>query len=134
MKSAAYFLLTALIFAGCTEKEPPPGPDWPFPPDKDMIYYQAQADSGYQPFWTDIKAVASAYLNNSRYAGIPLKAEDFILRAEGLFHGRVEVEMPDYIVELTMERKFKSKGRKGIWQVVDVTEKPWPKKPSPSAK
>jgi hypothetical protein len=134
MKPAALSLLIGLIIAGCVEKEPPPGPDWPFPPDKDMIYYQAEADSGYQPFWTDIKAVASAYLNNSRYAGVRLRAEDFILRSEGLFHGRVEIEMPDIIVELTMERKFKSKGRKGVWQVVDVVEKPWPKKHSKSAK
>jgi len=134
MRSVAFLMLVGLLVAGCTRKEPPPGPDWPFPPDKDMIYFQAEADSGYQPFWTDIKAVASAYLNNSRYTDIRLRAEDFILRSEGLYRGLVEVEMPDFIVELTMERKFKSRGRKGVWQVIDVVEKPWPKKRSQSAK
>ncbi|OQX92454.1 MAG: hypothetical protein B6D58_02840 [candidate division Zixibacteria bacterium 4484_95] len=99
----------------------------PYPPDKDILYYQAESDSGYQPWWTDIKAVTSAFLNNSQYCDRDVRPENIIIVGEGIFHGLIEVELPDMILELKMERKFKSRGRKSVWQVIAVKEKPWPK-------
>ena len=123
------FLPLFLIFfiIGCSpKKNTVEESDIPYPPNEDMIYYQAECDSGRQTFWTDIKAVSSAFLNNSRYMDIDVKGDDFIILGEGLYHGQVEIETPDYILELTFERKFKSRGKNAIWQVIAAKEKPWP--------
>jgi hypothetical protein len=130
-------LIFAIIFVvwGCRpENKQEEFLNVPYPPNEDILYYQSEVDNGYQPFWTDIKATASAYLNNSKYAGIEVAPDDIIIVGEGIFHGTIDVEMPDYILELKMERPNKSKGRQSIWQVISVKEKPWPNNGSKSKK
>ena len=114
------------------EKEKNDLANLPYPADEDLVYYQAECDSGYQEFWLDIRSVASAYLNNSKYDYVEAKAKDYIIMGEGIFTGYIEVETPDFILELKMHRPNKSRGRKSIWQVVEVKEKPWPTQNSES--
>lgn len=132
MKYIVSALLLSCIVIGCSGEKTSEWQDIPYPPDEDLSYYQAQSDSGLQTYWTDIKAVTSAFLNNSKYWQYKAKTSDIIILGEGIFHGQVEIEMPDFILELTLERKFKEKGRKSIWQVVALKEKPWPVKGSKS--
>jgi hypothetical protein len=131
-----YFLLTVLTvyaISGCTlKKEQVLQSDFPFPADSDLVYYQAQCDSGFEAFWLDIKATSSAFVNQSRYYGYSSDTDDMRILGEGIFHGQVEVEMKDFILVITLERQFKEKGRRAIWQVVDAKEKPWPKRNSKS--
>jgi hypothetical protein len=127
-------LFGILLIIGCSS---PPGDDVvyssvPYPANKNILYYQSEADSGYQPFWTDIKATVSAYLNNSEYDSIKVAPKDIILVGQGLFRGTVEVEMPKFILVLKLERPNKSLGDKSIWQVISAEEKPWPKSRSKS--
>ncbi|MCD6163648.1 MAG: hypothetical protein J7K40_14700 [candidate division Zixibacteria bacterium] len=125
-------ILLAIILMGCVKEEIIEIPDVPFPADEDMVFYQAESDSGYQDFWTDIKAVSSAFLNNSKYWDMKIKSENIVILGEGLFHGTVEIESSELILTLKMERKFKSKGRNAIWQVIAVKEKSWPLQDSTS--
>jgi hypothetical protein len=97
----------------------------PYPPNKDILFYQAESDSGYQTFWTDIKATTSAYLNNSKYDIYQVNHEDIIIIGEGLFRATVEVEMRDFILVLKFERPNKSIGKRSIWQIKSAEEKPW---------
>ncbi len=129
MKKIYTAIFLALLIGGCVKmnKFEEYTIELPYPPDKDILYYQAESDSGYQPWWTDIKAVTSAFLNNSQYCDRDVRPENIIIVGEGIFHGLIEVELPDMILELKMERKFKSRGRKSVWQVIAVKEKPWPK-------
>ena len=119
-----------IILLGCVNNEIIEVSDIPFPADENMLYYQAQCDSGYQDFWTDIKAVSSAFLNNSKYWELKTKSEKIVILGEGLFHGTIEIETSEMILTLIMERKFKSKGRDAIWQVIEIKEKPWPSQDS----
>lgn len=134
MRYLAVVIFIGLIIAGCTsEKEKEfDYTNVPYPPNKDILYYQAEADSGYQTFWTDIKAVTSAYLNNSKYDVYIVNPKNVRIVGEGLFSGTVEVELPDFILELKLKRPNKSRGRDSIWQVVNVKEIPWPEKHSES--
>jgi len=134
--AARFSALLALVILvpGCHREEFIEESDVPYPPDEEMIYYQAQCDSGYQEFWKDIKATTSAYLNNSRYAEQSVGTDHMQILGEGLFHGVVEVELPEILLQVTLERKFKSKGRIAVWQIIAVEEKPWPKEISRSAR
>jgi hypothetical protein len=121
-------LISITLIIGCSS---PPDDDVeyssvPYPANKNILFYQSEADSGYQPFWTDIKGTVSAYLNNSEYDSIDVKPEDVILLGQGLYRGTVEVEMPRFILVLKLERPNKSLGDKSIWQVISKEEKPWP--------
>jgi hypothetical protein len=129
MKTVYAVVILALFIWGCLKLDEPEEYNivLPYPTNNDILYYQAESDSGYQEWWTDIKAVTSAFLNNSQYWDSNTRPEDIIIIGEGIFHGLIEVELPDMILELTMERKFKSRGRKSVWQVIVVKEKPWPK-------
>ena len=128
------FLILLLSISSCARKQVVEKPEVPFPADSTMIYYQAQCDSGYQDFWVDIKAVASAFLNNSSYQDRGIKSDKIVIKGEGLFHGTVEIQAGDTLLVLTMERKFKSKGRRGIWQVTTLRKEPWPAKNSKSGR
>jgi hypothetical protein len=120
-------IIIALLIGGCRPKqEVVDYKNLPYPPDENILFYQAEADSGYQTFWTDIKATTSAYLNNSQYDTIEVAPEDIILVGQGLFRGTIEVEMPEFILTLKLERPNKSIGRKSIWQVISAEEKLWP--------
>jgi len=135
MKSLLISISLLFILAGCSpQKESGDFSNLPYPPDEDVLYYQAECDSGRQIFWTDIKLATSAFLNNSKYQDIKVSPEDIIIKGEGLFIGYIEVEMPDYILKLELQRPNKSRGKKSIWQVIDVKEKPWPKPDSQSVK
>lgn len=129
MKKVYVVIFLVLLIGGCVKLDESEeyAIELPYPLNKDILYYQAESDSGYQSWWTDIKAVTSSFLNNSQYCDRNVKPEDIIIIGEGIFHGLIEVELPDMILELTMERKFKSRGRKSVWQVMALKEKPWPK-------
>ncbi|MCP4580367.1 MAG: hypothetical protein GY839_02020 [candidate division Zixibacteria bacterium] len=133
MKTLIASVSLALLLLSCVpEKEEVDFTNLPYPADEDIIYFQTECDSGYQAFWSDIKLASSAYLNNSKYEHIRVIEKDIRIMGEGLFTGFIEVEMPEFILELKLQRPNKSKGRKSIWQVIEVKEKPWPTKKSKS--
>ena len=135
MKSILLSICLAFIIDGCMpEKKEVEYTNLPYPPNEDILYYQSECDSGYQTFWTDIKLVTSAYLNNSKYEGIRVRSEDIIIKGEGLFTGYIEVEMPEIILELKLQRPNKSVGTRSIWQVIEAKEILWPKPDSQSVK
>jgi len=126
MKYFVLICLAILCLGGCApEEKQVEYTNLPYPADKDIQYYQSATDSGYQKYWIDIKAVTSAYLNNSKYNAIKVTPENIIIVGEGLFHGTIDVEMPDFILELKLERPNKPLGRKSIWQVKEAKELPW---------
>lgn len=133
-KSILPILLAAAMFCSPGKKDEESFSEVPYPPDSEMVYYQQQCDSGYQDYWTDIKAVSSAFLNNSSYASREVKVTQLRIKEEELLKGIVEVWMPDVLLELRLERRFKNLGGKSIWQVVEVKEKPWPKSNSKSGR
>ena len=126
MKKAVF--LTLLIFASfaCSGKKQEEvfDSDVPFPADVDLEYYQAQCDSGLQTFWVDIKAITSAFINNSRYVDRGARFEDIRIVNEGLFKGVVEVNLGKTRLELRLIRKNQALGKKAIWQVIDAKEIP----------
>jgi len=135
MKSILLSICLAIIVAGCMpDKKEVEYTNLPYPANEDILYYQSECDSGYQTFWTDIKLVTSAYLNNSKYDSIRVRPEDIIIKGEGLFTGYIEVELPNCILELKLERPNKSRGNNSIWQVIEAKEKPWPKPGSQSGR
>lgn len=127
-------LLAALVFCSPGKKEDEQISDLPYPPDSELVYYQQQCDSGYQDYWTDIKAVSSAFLHNSRYADRNITMPQLRISREEIFSGVVEVWLPDTQIILKLWRPHKAMGKKSIWQVVEATEKPWPKSDSKSDK
>ncbi len=133
-KSILPILLAAAIFCGPGHKDEESVLDVPYPPDSEVVYYQQQCDSGYQDYWMDIKAVSSAFMYNSKYASSQVKITQLRIREEELLKGTVEAWLPDVLVEIRLERRFKNLGKKSIWQVVEVNEKPWPKSDSRSGK
>jgi hypothetical protein len=135
MKSLLLSISLAIVIAGCMpEQKESDYTNLPYPANEDILYYQSECDSGYQTFWTDIKLVTSAYLNNSKYDSIGVKPDDIIIKGEGLFTGYIEVEMPEIILELKLQRPNKSVGARSIWQVIEAKEIPWPKPDSLSVK
>jgi len=91
------------------------------------MYLQAQVDSSQFLWFTDVKGAASSFMNEEMPADGPLSTADVVILSEGLFHARAEVHLPKKILILTMERPFKDRGVKSIWQVTGVEEKEWPK-------
>jgi hypothetical protein len=124
-KALLLIILMAGIYACGGKKEVSDiNPDVPFPADSDLVYYQAQYDSGLQQFWGDIKALSSAFLNNSQYVGRRISFKDLRIVSEGLFTGYVEVNMGDTCLVLKLIRKNQKLGKRCIWQVVDAREVP----------
>jgi len=105
-------------------------PPLPYPDQKEAEFLQTRVDSSEFLWYTDIKTAASSFMNEFGYTTNGVSTSDIVIKGEGIFHGTVEVELPDKIVTLTMERPFKQKGRHSIWQVIAVKERPWPKKGS----
>jgi hypothetical protein len=142
MKTSVYrcafiFLTVSLsslagVVGGCQDRGDSAGfdPPLPYPDDRMAAYIQAGVDSSDFLWYTDLKAAASSFMNEFGYSPDGVSTSDVIILGEGIFHGTVEVELPDKIVTLTMERPFKHKGKDSIWQVVKVKERPWPKKES----
>lgn len=129
MKKAVLFvlLLLGLFACGGNKQVQEDDPDLPFPADSDLVYYQAQFDSGYQIFWGDIKAISSAFINNSQYANRGVKYGDIFIVNEGLFNGRVRINMGESCLEMKLIKKNQALGRKCIWQVVEAKEGPCPR-------
>ncbi len=102
----------------------------PFPDERMSEFYQSRIDSSEFEWFTDVKAAASSFINEMRFVNDGVSTSDIIILGEGLFHARVEVELPDKIMVLTMERPYKHKGKNSIWQVIGIEEKEWPKRKS----
>lgn len=100
----------------------------PYPDNETAEYYQSRVDSSEYEWFLDSKDAACSFINEYRMIEDGFSATDAILIGEGIFHATVEIELPDKILVLEMERPFKHLGRKSIWQVVEMKEKPWPKK------
>jgi len=133
ISAAGLFLyLAMLLLAGCEGKKEQTEfiPPLPYPSDDMARYIQGQVDSSEYLWYTDIKATASAYMNEFGFSPNGVSTSAIRIVGEGIFHGTVEVELPDEIVILTMERPFKQFGRRSIWQVTAMEEKPWPSKES----
>lgn len=100
----------------------------PYPDIETAEYYQSRIDSSEYEWFLNAKDAATSFVNEYRMVKGGYSATDAILIGEGIFHATVEVELPDKILVLELERPFKHLGRKSIWQVVEMKEKPWPKK------
>ena len=99
----------------------------PYPDEQTALYYHSRIDSLEYEWFLDAKDAASSFANEYRMVEGGLSTSDIIIIGEGLFHATMEIELPDKILMLEMERPFKHLGRKSIWQVVEMTEKEWPK-------
>lgn len=98
----------------------------PYPDDETAQFYQERVDSSEFEWLTDVKGAASSFMNEFGFKKDGVSTTDIRIMGEGIYHAQVEVELPDKIVVLTMERPFKHLGRKSIWQVVGMEEKEWP--------
>jgi hypothetical protein len=129
MKKAILLTILMLGLFGCGGKKQVEEVDLdlPFPADSDLVYYQAQCDSGLQQFWGDIKTISSAFISNSQYFDRGVRFEDIRIVNEGLFTGYMEINMGKTRLELKLIRKNQALGKKCIWQVVAAKESPWPK-------
>lgn len=99
----------------------------PYPDNETAAYYQSRVDSSEYEWFINSKDAATSFVNEYRMVVHGYSATDAILIGEGIFHATVEVELPDKILVLELERPFKHLGRRSIWQVVEMKEKPWPK-------
>jgi hypothetical protein len=99
----------------------------PYPDNETAAYYQSRIDSSEYEWFVYVKDAACSFINEYRMVEDGFSSTDAILIGEGIFHATVEIELPDKILVLEMERPFKHLGRKSIWQVVEMKEKPWPK-------
>jgi len=99
----------------------------PFPDNETAEYYQSRIDSSEYEWFVNVKDAACSFINEYRIVEDGFSATDAVLIGEGIFYATVEVELPDKILVLELERPFKHLGRKSIWQVVEMKEKPWPK-------
>lgn len=99
----------------------------PFPDNETAKFYQSRIDSSEYTWYLNTKDVASSFVNEYNMVEGGYSSTDAILIGEGIFHATVEVELPDKILVLELERPFKHLGRRSIWQVVAMKEKPWPK-------
>jgi hypothetical protein len=132
MKSAAYLIAGVgvgfMILLSCGGEKQPARSDipLPYPDNKTAEFYQERVDSSEFEWMTDVKGAASAFMNEYGFKRDGVSTTDIRILGEGIYHAQVEVELPDKIVVLTMERPFKHKGRESIWQVVAMEEKEWP--------
>lgn len=122
----------ALVCFSCTGTENEADDTIPLPfPDEGMSeFYQSRVDSSEFEWFTDVRAAASSFMNEMGFIEEGISTSDIIILGEGLFHAKVEVELPDMIMVLTMERPYKHKGKNSIWQVIGVEEKEWPERKS----
>jgi hypothetical protein len=124
---------TVLIFigivSGCTyEKKVRAKYYIPFPNQPMLEFYQSRIDSSEFEWFLDLKSTASSFANEMGLDVNGVSTSSVIIKGEGIFHGLVEIELPDMIYELEMERPLKHLGRKSIWQVIAVREIEWPQK------
>jgi hypothetical protein len=121
------FLVMIVGLSFCTPKKSMERQiELPFPDDETARYYQSRVDSSEYDWFLDSKDAAGSFVNEYDMVEDGYSATDAILIGEGIFHATVEVELPDKILVLEMERPFKHLGRRSIWQVTEMKEKPWP--------
>jgi hypothetical protein len=120
-------ILICLLFFCAPRKSRERQIELPFPDDETAQFYQSRIDSSEYEWFLDSKGVASSFVNEYRMVKDGYSATDAILIGEGIFYATVEVELPEKILVLEMERPFKHLGRRSIWQVTEMKEKPWPK-------
>ena len=130
---AAILIVFGIVFicllVGCSFKQEPKTKYYlPYPNYEILEYYQSRVDSSEFEWFLDLKSTASAFANEMRLDLAGVSTSDVIIKGEGIFHGLVEVELPDMIYELEMERPYQHLGRKSIWQVIAVREIEWPEK------
>jgi len=125
--AALVFCIAAYVM-GCSRPEKAKNslPPLPYPDGEMAKFIQAQVDSSEYLWFLDIKAAASSFMNEYEFMEDGVSTSSIRIVGEGIFHGTVEVELPDKIMVLKMERPFKQKGKNSIWQVIRVEEKPWP--------
>ncbi len=131
--STEFLMLTfasALACFGCESADNTVGNNipLPFPDEKMSKFYQSRVDSSEFEWFTDVKAAASSFMNEMGFIEEGISTSDIIILGEGLFHAKVEVELPDKIMVLTMERPYKHRGKNSIWQVIAMEEKEWPER------
>jgi len=119
-----------LILFSCAMKEKEPVFKFPYPDQTQILFYQARIDSSEFEWLTDSKGMASAFMNDYYIAGRDVAIDDIIINNEGLFRAEVEIPLDTVSIFLTMERPFKERGTKSIWQVINMEKKPWQKPPS----
>jgi hypothetical protein len=131
---ASFGLITITLLISCHKKGEISANAFrlPFPDAKMSAFYQARVDSSEFLWFTDVKATASAFMNEE-VPGSNISTGEVVIISEGLFHAQAEVQLPDKKLLLTMKRLFEEKGDNSIWQVVKVEEKIWPKDKSKSA-
>jgi len=122
-------VISICIIAGCSFKKEVKAKYYvPYPDFKMLEYYQSRVDSSEFEWFLDLKSTASSFANEMRLTLSGVSTSSVIIKGEGIFHGLVEVELPDKIYELTMERPYQHLGRKSVWQVIAVKELEWPEK------
>jgi hypothetical protein len=122
-------IISFYVFAGCSYEEEVIAKYYVPYPDYEMLeYYQSRVDSSEFEWFLDLKSTASSFANEMRLTSTGVSTSSVIIKGEGIFHGLVEVELPDMIYELEMERPYQHLGRKSIWQVIAVREIEWPVK------
>jgi hypothetical protein len=103
------------------EKIRPPRIPWP---EEGMAkFLQAQVDSSQFEWFLDVKASASSFCNEEVFTAEPVSTADVIILGEGVFHAQVEVRLVEKTIILDMERPYKTRGVRSIWQVVKLEEK-----------
>jgi hypothetical protein len=133
----ALFLILAVIgvmvFSSCNweKKKYIAPPQIPYPDTKFALFLQMQVDSSRFMWFTDVKEAASSFCNDQIYnEGIGVSTDSVKILGENLFHARAEVHLTKKTIILTMERPFKERGTKSIWQVIKLEDKEWPKSKS----
>jgi hypothetical protein len=122
-------IISSCVFVGCSYEEEVIAKYYVPYPDYEMLeYYQSRIDSSEFEWFLDLKSTASSFANEMRLSLSGVSTSSVIIKGEGIFHGLVEVELPDMIYELEMERPYQHLGRKSIWQVIAVREIEWPVK------
>ena len=122
-------VLAMIVCVGCS-LETDPGPEYilPYPDDSMLEFYQSRIDSSEFEWFLDVKGTASSFANEMVFLEDGVSTSSVIIKGEGIFHALAEVELPDKIYRLTMERPFKHLGRKSIWRIIKVETMEWPKK------
>jgi hypothetical protein len=95
----------------------------PWPDMRTAQFLQTRVDSSEYQWFTDVKATASSYINEMIPSDKIITVGDVVILGEGLFHAKAEVQLESKVLVLTLERPFKERGRKSIWQVIKVEEK-----------
>jgi len=131
MKLLIILLLSlSLIGPACLTEKEPPRYRLPYPDAKLIDYFQSRVDSSEYEWLTDTKGIASAFMNEYTLGGQDISTNDVVVKSEGIFRAQVLISLDTVSYNLILERPFKERGAKSIWQVISLEEKSWQKSPS----